>query len=80
MILRALVLPGMLSLLALLPVPSRADTVVVEAADDGIGGADPARGIGLLDLADRVGALGGKLTIQSPVGGGTRILAEIPCA
>jgi len=58
----------------------RSDTVVVEAADDGIGGADPARGAGLLDIADRVGALDGRLTIQSPVGGGTRIHAEIPCA
>jgi signal transduction histidine kinase len=56
------------------------DTLVVEAADDGIGGADPARGVGLLDVADRVGALGGRLTIESPVGGGTRIHAEIPCA
>jgi signal transduction histidine kinase len=54
--------------------------LVVEAADDGIGGADPARGVGLLDVADRVGALGGRLTIESPVGGGTRIHAEIPCA
>jgi signal transduction histidine kinase len=58
----------------------RPDTVVVDAADDGIGGADPERGVGLLDVADRVGALGGKLTILSPVGGGTRIHAEIPCA
>jgi signal transduction histidine kinase len=58
----------------------RSHSVVVDAADDGIGGADPTRGVGLLDVADRVGALGGKLTIQSPAGGGTRIHAEIPCA
>jgi signal transduction histidine kinase len=57
-----------------------ADTVVVEATDDGIGGADAARGMGLLDVADRLGALGGRLTIQSPAGGGTRVRAEIPCA
>jgi signal transduction histidine kinase len=54
-------------------------TIIVEAADDGIGGADPRRGVGLLDVADRVGALGGTLTILSPAGGGTRIHAEIPC-
>jgi signal transduction histidine kinase len=58
----------------------RSDAVVVVAVDDGIGGADPERGIGLLDVADRVGALGGRLTIDSPAGGGTRIQAEIPCA
>jgi signal transduction histidine kinase len=56
------------------------DVVVVDAADDGIGGADPERGVGLVDVADRVGALGGTLTILSPAGGGTRIHAEIPCA
>ena len=56
------------------------DTLVVEAADDGIGGADPSRGVGLVDIADRVGALGGQLTIDSPAGGGTRIHAEVPCA
>jgi signal transduction histidine kinase len=58
----------------------RPDAVVVQTADDGIGGADPAQGIGLREIADRVGALGGKLRIDSPRGGGTRILAEIPCA
>jgi signal transduction histidine kinase len=58
----------------------RPNVVVVDAADDGIGGADPERGVGLLDVADRVGALGGTLTILSPAGGGTRIHAEIPCA
>ena len=58
----------------------RPDAVLIDAADDGIGGADPERGIGLLEVADRVGALGGQLTIRSPVGGGTRIQAEIPCA
>jgi signal transduction histidine kinase len=56
------------------------DTLVVEADDDGVGGADPGRGVGLLDAADRVGALGGRLRITSPAGGGTRVHAEIPCA
>ena len=58
----------------------RSDIVVVEAADDGIGGADPECGVGLLEVADRVGALGGRFTISSPAGGGTHIRAEIPCA
>jgi signal transduction histidine kinase len=57
-----------------------AEAIRVEARDDGVGGADPARGLGLLDVADRVGALGGRLTILSPVGAGTRVEAEIPCA
>jgi signal transduction histidine kinase len=50
----------------------------VEVDDDGRGGADPARGSGLRGLADRVGALDGKLAITSPPGGGTRLRAEIP--
>jgi signal transduction histidine kinase len=54
--------------------------VVVEIADDGVGGADESRGTGLRGLADRVEALGGQLRVWSPVGGGTRVRAEIPCA
>jgi signal transduction histidine kinase len=54
--------------------------VVVEVHDDGIGGADTERGTGLRGLADRVEALGGRLRVWSPVGGGTRVQAEIPCA
>jgi len=49
----------------------------VEVADDGIGGADEAGG-GLRGLADRVDALGGTLSLESPAGGGTRLLARIP--
>jgi signal transduction histidine kinase len=52
----------------------------IEIRDDGQGGATPDRGTGLRGLADRVGALDGRLTIDSPPGGGTRIVAEIPCA
>ena len=52
----------------------------VEIRDDGKGGAMPDKGTGLRGLADRVGALDGDLTIDSPRGGGTRIIAEIPCA
>jgi signal transduction histidine kinase len=51
----------------------------VEVRDDGDGGADP-EGHGLLGLADRVAALGGKLRIDSPRGGGTTLLVELPLA
>jgi signal transduction histidine kinase len=52
-------------------------TVVV--SDDGIGGAEPGPGSGLVGLADRVEALGGRLHIDSPPGRGTQLSAEIPC-
>jgi signal transduction histidine kinase len=54
--------------------------MVVEVVDDGIGGADTERGSGLRGLADRVEALGGRLRVWTPRGGGTRVKAEIPCA
>ena len=54
--------------------------VVVQVADDGIGGADTELGSGLRGLADRVEALDGRLRVWSPKGGGTRLRAEIPCA
>jgi signal transduction histidine kinase len=53
-------------------------TATVTVADDGIGGADPASGTGLRGLAARVEALNGRLDVDSPRGGGTRITAEIP--
>ena len=53
--------------------------VVVEVVDDGVGGADTEAGSGLRGLADRVEALGGRLRVWSPTGGGTRLRAEIPC-
>jgi signal transduction histidine kinase len=56
------------------------DGLRIEIADDGGGGADPAAGSGLRGLADRVAALGGRLEILSPAGGGTRIVATIPLA
>jgi signal transduction histidine kinase len=46
--------------------------------DDGVGGADPARGTGLAGLTDRVVALGGTLEITSKAGAGTTLTAEIP--
>jgi signal transduction histidine kinase len=54
------------------------DLMVVEVADDGVGGADPASGTGLRGIADRVEALHGRLRISSPAGSGTCITAEIP--
>jgi signal transduction histidine kinase len=53
--------------------------VTVEVADDGVGGADAARGSGLRGLSDRVAALDGTLSLDSPAGRGTRLRAEIPC-
>jgi len=58
----------------------RGDYLVVEIVDDGDGGADTERGSGLRGLADRVEALGGRLRVWTPLGGGTRVQAEIPCA
>jgi signal transduction histidine kinase len=54
-------------------------STIVEVADDGVGGADPAGGSGLRGLSDRVEALGGTLAVESAPGRGTRLRAEIPC-
>jgi signal transduction histidine kinase len=51
----------------------------VEVKDDGTGGADLAKGHGLAGLANRIAGLDGTLTIQSPRGGPTRIVAHLPC-
>jgi signal transduction histidine kinase len=56
------------------------DMLSVEVADDGIGGAAVGGGTGLRGLADRVEALGGTLTVSSPLGRGTTVHAEFPCA
>ena len=53
--------------------------ISVEIVDDGVGGADSEQGSGLRGLADRVEALGGRLRVWTPRGGGTRVRAEIPC-
>ena len=52
---------------------------MIEITDDGVGGADPARGSGLRGLADRVETLDGRLKVSSPSGAGTVITAELPC-
>ncbi len=46
--------------------------------DDGIGGADPDQGSGLVGLSDRIEALGGTLQITSPAGNGTTLLIQVP--
>jgi signal transduction histidine kinase len=46
--------------------------------DDGVGGADPERGSGLVGLKDRIEALGGTLSLHSPTGGGTTVTCELP--
>jgi signal transduction histidine kinase len=51
----------------------------IQIADDGVGGADDARGSGLRGLADRVEALDGRLYVTSAPGAGTTITAELPC-
>jgi signal transduction histidine kinase len=64
--------------LATISVARDGPSLVLRIADDGVGGADPSRGSGLQGLADRVEALGGRLVVESPGGGGTRLLAEVP--
>jgi signal transduction histidine kinase len=60
-------------------VSRRDGVVVIEIADDGVGGADETAGTGLQGLADRVAALDGTLRILSPPGAGTVVTAELPC-
>ena len=55
-------------------------SLLVQVEDDGVGGADAARGSGLRGLADRVAALDGRLDVDSPAGRGTTVRASIPCA
>jgi len=49
-------------------------------SDDGVGGAESAGGSGLVGLKDRVEAAGGRLTVESPPGGGTCLTVELPLA
>ena len=50
----------------------------VRVRDDGVGGADPACGSGLVGLKDRIEAFGGTMTLDSPSGGGTTLVAQLP--
>jgi signal transduction histidine kinase len=54
------------------------DVLRLAVRDDGLGGADPARGSGLVGLKDRVEAIGGTLSMRSRPGEGTTLLAELP--
>jgi signal transduction histidine kinase len=53
-------------------------SLLLSIRDDGIGGADPARGTGLAGLADRVEALGGSIHTHSVTGAGTHIRVDLP--
>jgi signal transduction histidine kinase len=46
--------------------------------DDGVGGADPACGSGLVGMKDRIEAMGGTMTLDTPPGGGTTLSADMP--
>ena len=52
--------------------------LLLSIRDDGVGGADPRRGSGLVGLSDRVAALGGTIRLESRPGEGTHITAELP--
>lgn len=56
------------------------DKLIVAVADNGAGGAVIDAGSGLRGLSDRVAALDGRLELDSAIGGGTRLRAELPCA
>jgi signal transduction histidine kinase len=53
-------------------------TLWVRVRDDGVGGADPLGGSGLVGLKDRIEALGGSFSMRSPAGGGTTVSCELP--
>jgi signal transduction histidine kinase len=55
----------------------RGDALELEITDDGVGGADPRRGSGLIGLKDRVDTLGGTITLVSPIGSGTTIRVRL---
>ena len=65
---------------ATIRVAPRADVLVVEVTDNGRGGAQPTHSSGLGGLRDRVEALDGNFVLDSPIGAGTRIHAELPLA
>ncbi|MDX6469304.1 MAG: hypothetical protein QOF75_1107, partial [Gaiellaceae bacterium] len=54
------------------------DVLKVSVRDDGIGGADPAGGSGLVGLRDRVEACGGLIVLRSPKGAGTSVEVVLP--
>ncbi|WP_328870559.1 PAS domain S-box protein [Streptomyces sp. NBC_00287] len=54
------------------------DVLEVVIDDDGVGGAEPGHGSGLIGLIDRVEAIGGRLTVSSPQGKGTTLTVRLP--
>jgi signal transduction histidine kinase len=56
----------------------REGTLRLSVRDDGVGGADPHGGSGLIGLRDRVEALGGTIVVESPKGAGTRVAVRLP--
>ena len=54
--------------------------LLVSVRDDGVGGAEVGHGSGLVGLRDRVEALGGRISVESPPGAGTSVRAELPLA
>ena len=65
---------------ACIDVDIRAGALYLRVYDDGIGGADPGRGSGLVGLNDRVAALGGTMRVDSPEGQGTSLTVTLPVA
>ncbi|CUR57301.1 putative Multi-sensor signal transduction histidine kinase [metagenome] len=55
-----------------------ASALSLSVVDDGVGGADHSAGTGLVGLTDRVSALGGRLEVTSPAGGGTSLRVTVP--
>jgi signal transduction histidine kinase len=63
-----------------LDVDTNGDALHLQVRDDGVGGADPARGSGLIGINDRVAALSGTMQLDSPAGKGTSLLVTLPIA
>jgi signal transduction histidine kinase len=68
------------SSVAYVDVDVRGDALHLRVRDDGVGGADPARGSGLIGLNDRVAALGGTMQVDSRAGQGTSLVVSLPIA
>ena len=56
----------------------RGGALTLAVRDDGVGGADPGRGSGIIGLKDRVEALGGTISVLSPPGRGTTLRVRLP--
>jgi signal transduction histidine kinase len=60
--------------------PDRSGMLRVEITDDGVGGANPGGGTGLLGIERRLQAFDGIIAVHSPAGGPTIVVIEVPCA